>query len=132
LSPVGLVPHSFPPVEVLEFRPSDLILVPLFYGLKNHGIVISTLPIGRFLIVDLIDQEYLLVVGGPVVFWILRSSLMMHISGAVVGVSYGTSELHSRLSVAFNTIHRMYQPIMNLKKLIYKYDIIVKRMAVKG
>jgi hypothetical protein len=58
--------------------------------------------------------------------------MMMHISGAVVGVSYGTLELHSRLSVAFDTIHRMYQPSMNLKKLIYKYDIIVKRMAVKG
>jgi hypothetical protein len=39
----------------------------------------------------------------------------MWIGGAIVGVSYGTSELHSRLGVAFNAIHGMHQPSMNLK-----------------
>jgi hypothetical protein len=39
----------------------------------------------------------------------------MRISGAIVGVSYGTLELHSRLGVAFNAIYRMHQPSMNLK-----------------
>jgi hypothetical protein len=33
-----LVPHSFPPVEAFEFRPS-LILVLLLCDLKNHDIV---------------------------------------------------------------------------------------------
>jgi hypothetical protein len=33
----------------------------------------------------------------------------------VVGVNYDTPELHSRLSVAFNTIHEMHQPSMNMK-----------------
>jgi hypothetical protein len=39
----------------------------------------------------------------------------MRISGAVVEVSYGTSELHSRLGVAFNVFHGMHQSSMNLK-----------------
>jgi hypothetical protein len=63
-----LVPHSFPPVEVLKFVPSSLILVPQLCDLENHGIVGSALPAGRFLIVYLIEQGYLLVVGGLVVF----------------------------------------------------------------
>jgi hypothetical protein len=40
---------------------------------------------------------------------------MVRIDDAVVGVSYDTLELHSRLGIAFNTIHRMHQPTMNLK-----------------
>jgi hypothetical protein len=56
--------HSFPPVEALGFGTS-LILIPLFYGLKNHVIVGSTLPGGRFFIVNLIEQLYLLVAGTP-------------------------------------------------------------------
>jgi hypothetical protein len=40
---------------------------------------------------------------------------MVLIGGSVVGVSYGTPELHSRFGVAFNAIHGMYQPSMNLK-----------------
>jgi hypothetical protein len=39
----------------------------------------------------------------------------MRVSGAVVGVSYGTSTLCSRLSVAFNAIHRMHESGINLK-----------------
>jgi hypothetical protein len=39
----------------------------------------------------------------------------MWIGGAVVGVRYGTPELHFRLDVAFNAIHEMHQPSMNLK-----------------
>jgi hypothetical protein len=37
------------------------------------------------------------------------------VSGAVVGVSYGTPELYSRLGVAFDRIHEMHQPSMILK-----------------
>jgi hypothetical protein len=62
------VPDSFPLVEVLEFRPSSPILVLLICGLENHGIVSFALPIGGFLIVDLIEQGGLLAVGGLVVF----------------------------------------------------------------
>jgi hypothetical protein len=60
------VPYSFPPVKALEFGPNP-ILVPLFCGLKNHGIVGSTLPEGRLLIVNLIEQGYLLVAGTPMI-----------------------------------------------------------------
>jgi hypothetical protein len=40
---------------------------------------------------------------------------MVWIGGAIVGVSYGSPEFRSRLGVAFNAIHRMHQPSMNLK-----------------
>jgi hypothetical protein len=40
---------------------------------------------------------------------------MVRLGGAVVGVSYVTSELRSRLDIAFNAIHEMHQPSMNLK-----------------
>jgi hypothetical protein len=42
---------------------------------------------------------------------------MVQLGGGVagVGVSYGTSELRSRLDVAFNAIHGIHQPSMNLK-----------------
>jgi hypothetical protein len=40
---------------------------------------------------------------------------MVRLSGAVIGVSCGTLELCSRLGVAFNAIHRMHQPSMNMK-----------------
>jgi hypothetical protein len=54
-------------VETLEFGTS-LILVPLLCGLKNHVIVGSTLPEGRLLIVNLIEQTYQLVAGTPMIF----------------------------------------------------------------
>jgi hypothetical protein len=108
------MPHSFSPVEVLEFGTS-LILVPLLCVLKNHGIIGSALPRGRLLIVNLIEQGYLLIVGTPMIFYILWSSLTVRNGGAVVGVSYGIPELHSRLDVAFNVIHGMHQLSMNLK-----------------
>jgi hypothetical protein len=38
----------------------------------------------------LIEQGYLLVVRYPMMFEILRSTVMMRLSGAVVGVSYAT------------------------------------------
>jgi hypothetical protein len=62
------VSHSFPPVEVLEFRSSSPILVLLLCGFKNYAIISSALPAESFLIVNLIEQGYLLVVGGPVMF----------------------------------------------------------------
>jgi hypothetical protein len=37
------------------------------------------------------------------------------IDGAVVGVNYDTPEFRSRLGIAFNAIHGMHQPSMNLK-----------------
>jgi hypothetical protein len=55
-------------VEVLEFRTSSTILVPLFCGIENHGIVGYALLAEIFLIVDLVEHGHLLVVGGPVVF----------------------------------------------------------------
>jgi hypothetical protein len=100
-------------VEALEFRP-NLILVLLLCGLKNH-IVGSALPGGSFLIVNLIEQGHMFVAGTPMIFYILWSSLTVRIGGAVVGVSYVTPELHSRFGVAFNEIHGMHQPSMNLK-----------------
>jgi hypothetical protein len=39
----------------------------------------------------------------------------VQISGAVVGVSYDTSKFYSKLDVAFNAIHGIHQPNMNLK-----------------
>jgi hypothetical protein len=39
----------------------------------------------------------------------------MRVGGAVVGVSYDTLELCSRLGIAFDAIHEMHQPSMNLK-----------------
>jgi hypothetical protein len=62
------MPHSFfPLVEALEFSTS-LIFVPLLCGLKSHDIVGSALPEGRLLIVNLIEQGYLLVAGTPMNF----------------------------------------------------------------
>jgi hypothetical protein len=67
------------------------------------------------LIINLIEQEYLLVVGYSMIFYILHSTVMMLFGGAVVGVSYDTPELHSRFGVSFNAIYGMHQPSMNLK-----------------
>jgi hypothetical protein len=85
-------------VETLEFGTS-LILVPLLCGLKNHNIIGSTL----------------LVAGYPMIFYILHSLLTVLIDGAIVGVSYVTAELHSKFRVAFNAIHGIHQPSINLK-----------------
>jgi hypothetical protein len=65
--------------------------------------IASALSARRFFVVD-----------GPVVFQILWSSLTIHLGGVVVGVSYGTSKLRSRLGVTFNAIHGVHQPNMNL------------------
>jgi hypothetical protein len=54
-------------VQVLGFGTSP-ILVSLLYDLKNHAIIGSALPVQRFLIINLIEQEYLLVVGYPMIF----------------------------------------------------------------
>jgi hypothetical protein len=62
-----LVSYSFPPVEALEFGTSP-ILIPLICGLKNHSIVGSALHGRRFLIINLIEQGYLLIVGYPMIF----------------------------------------------------------------
>jgi hypothetical protein len=59
--------HNFPPVETIKFGTS-LILIPLLYGLKNHVIVGSALPGRRVLIINLIEQRYLLVAGTPMIF----------------------------------------------------------------
>jgi hypothetical protein len=54
-------------VEVLEFDTS-LILVSIICGLKNHDIVGSALPVRRFLIINLIEQRYMLVIGYSLIF----------------------------------------------------------------
>jgi hypothetical protein len=54
-------------VEALEFSTSS-ILVSLLCDLKNHAIVGSALPVRRFLIINLIEQGYLLVVRCPMFF----------------------------------------------------------------
>jgi hypothetical protein len=41
--------------------------------------------------------------------------VVVFLGGAVVGVSYGTIELHFRFEVAFNAIYGIHQPSMNLK-----------------
>jgi hypothetical protein len=48
-------------VEALELRVSNLALVPLLCGLEHHVIMGSALPARRFLVVDLIKQEHVLV-----------------------------------------------------------------------
>jgi hypothetical protein len=53
-------------MEPLKFGPNP-ILVLLLCG-KNYDIVSSALPGGRLLIVNLIEQEYLLVAGTPMIF----------------------------------------------------------------
>jgi hypothetical protein len=50
-----IMPHSFPPVEALEFIVSSPILVLLLCSLENNDIVGSALLVGRFFIVDLIE-----------------------------------------------------------------------------
>jgi hypothetical protein len=40
---------------------------------------------------------------------------MVNIGGVVVGLIYGIPKLHVRFGVAFNAIHGMHQPSMNLK-----------------
>jgi hypothetical protein len=57
-----LISNSFPPVEALEFVTGP-ILIPLIYGLKNYGISGFALHVWRLLIINLIEQGYLLVVG---------------------------------------------------------------------
>jgi hypothetical protein len=39
----------------------------------------------------------------------------VHLNGAVVEVSYGTPELHSKFGVDFNAIYEIHQSSMNLK-----------------
>jgi hypothetical protein len=65
--PLVLVPNTFPLVDALDFSISP-ILVSLFCDLKNHPIVNPSLPVRRFLIINLIEQGYLLVVGYPMIF----------------------------------------------------------------
>jgi hypothetical protein len=101
-------------VEALELRVSNLALVPLLCGLEHHVIMGSALPARRFLVVDLIKQEHVLVIGGPVVFQILQDSLMVRLGGIIIGISYDTIELHSKLGIDFNAIHGVHQPSMNL------------------
>jgi hypothetical protein len=47
-------------------------------------------------------------------FEVLRSALAERLSGVVIGVSYGTAKLRSRLHIACNGIHEVHQPSMNL------------------
>jgi hypothetical protein len=54
-------------VEALEFG-TNPILVSLLCDLKNHAIISSALPVRRLLIINLIEQGYLLVVGYPMIF----------------------------------------------------------------
>jgi hypothetical protein len=54
-------------VEALEFSIGP-ILISLLCDLKNHVIVGSVLPVQKFLIINLIEQGYLLVVGYLMIF----------------------------------------------------------------
>jgi hypothetical protein len=101
-------------VETLEFSTSP-ILVSLLCDLKNHVIVGSILHVWIFLIINLIEQGYLFVVGYPMIFYILRSTVTVRLGGTVEGVNYDNSEFHSRFGVAFNAIYKMHQPSINLK-----------------
>jgi hypothetical protein len=67
LPSLGLVPNTFPLVEAFEFSTSP-ILVSLLCDLNNHAIISSALPVQRFLIINLIEQGYLLIVGYPMIF----------------------------------------------------------------
>jgi hypothetical protein len=40
---------------------------------------------------------------------------MVHVYGAIVGVSYDTPKLHFKFDIAFNAIYEMHQSSMNLK-----------------
>jgi hypothetical protein len=62
------VPHSFPQVEAIEFGGFQFYSYTTPLRSQDYGIVGSSLAVGRFLIVDLIEQRHLFVVGGPVVF----------------------------------------------------------------
>jgi hypothetical protein len=97
-SPLGLVHHSFPPIETLEFRIFSLILVSLLRSLENYVIVDSALRLGRFLIVDLIEQGQLVIIGGPMVFQILRSSLMVRVGG--VGMAFPSTQFMEYINQA--------------------------------
>jgi hypothetical protein len=55
-------------MKMLEFIAYSPTLVPLLCGPENHDIIGSALPVGIFLIVDLIEHGHLLVIGGSVVF----------------------------------------------------------------
>jgi hypothetical protein len=101
-------------VEALKFDISP-ILVSLRYDLKNYVSVGSTLPVRKFLIKNLVEKGYLLFVGYPMIFYILRSTMMMYLNDIIIGVRYGTPEHHSRFGVAFNTIYTIHQTSMNLK-----------------
>jgi hypothetical protein len=101
-------------VEAHEFSTGP-ILVSLLCNLRNHVIIDSALHVQRFLIINMIEQGYLLVVGYPMIFQILCSTLTVRLGGTIVGVSYGTPKLHSRFRVAFNVIYGMHQSSMNLK-----------------
>jgi hypothetical protein len=101
-------------VEALKFGTS-LILVSLLCDLNNYVIIGSALPVRRFLIINLIEQGYLLIIGYPMIFSIFHSMVTMRLGVVVVVVSYATPELHSRLGVTFNAIYEMHQPNINLK-----------------
>jgi hypothetical protein len=67
LPPLRLVSNNFSLVEALKFG-ANSILVSLLCDLKNHAIVGSALPFRKFLIINLIEQRYLLVVGYSMIF----------------------------------------------------------------
>jgi hypothetical protein len=65
--PLALIPNSFPSVEALEFGTS-LILISLLCNLNNYAIVDSALLVQKLLIINLIEEWYILVVGYPIIF----------------------------------------------------------------
>jgi hypothetical protein len=130
-SPLGLVSHGFPLVESLEFRVSSPILVSLLFNLKNHGIIGSSLPARRFLIVDLIEHGHLLVCR-----WT---------SGLLYSLEFVDSSRrwcccmcqlwHPRTSFQAWCCLQHNPQNASIKhepeKLICKYNILVKRMTTK-
>jgi hypothetical protein len=57
-----------------------------------------------------------LVVGGQMIFYILWSLLTVRVGGVVIGVSYDTLKLRSKLDAVFDAIYKMHQLNMNMKK----------------
>jgi hypothetical protein len=52
----------------------------------------------------------------PMILQVLHSTLVVWLSGGVVGGSYVTPKPHSWLDVTVDGIHRVYQPSINLYK----------------
>lgn len=107
--------NSLPPVIKIELMTLSLgVDRPCI--LHDHCIVGSTLASPLLLYVDGIELCYLRVVGSPVIFELLCSTLTVWLGGGVEGRSDLGPKLVICLAVAFRTIHRMQQPSVYLQR----------------